>query len=70
MAHTIPLNVRQFIEHRFEQLSEEDQTILEAASVAGDPFSVAAVAAGTSLSEAAHRSAMRRVDASPSSPRR
>ena len=52
MAHTIPLNVRQFIEHRFEQLLEEDQTILEAASVAGDPFSVAAVAAGTALPEA------------------
>jgi DNA-binding winged helix-turn-helix (wHTH) protein/tetratricopeptide (TPR) repeat protein len=51
MAHTIPVNVRQFIEHRFEQLSEEDQAILEAASVAGDPFSVAAVVAGTSLSE-------------------
>ncbi len=51
IANTIPANVRQFIEHRFEQLSEEDQTILEAASVAGDPFAVAAIASGTSLSE-------------------
>jgi DNA-binding winged helix-turn-helix (wHTH) protein len=51
LTRTIPLNVRQFLEHRFEQLSEEDQTILEAASVAGNPFSVAAVAAATSLSE-------------------
>ena len=49
-ARTIPLNVRQFIERRFEQLSADDQAILEGASVAGDPFSVAAVAAGTSLS--------------------
>ena len=70
IAHTIPLNVRQFIEHRFEQLSDEDQAILEAASVAGDPFSVAAVAAGTSLLRGADRSAMRGVDASPSPPRR
>ncbi len=52
MAHTIPLDVRQFIEHGFEQLSEDDQSILEAASVAGDPFSIAAVAAGASLPEA------------------
>jgi predicted ATPase len=51
LTRTIPLNVRQFLEHRFERLSEEDQTILEAASVTGNPFSVAAVAAATSLSE-------------------
>lgn len=51
MAGAIPLNVRQFIEYRFEQLSADDAEILDAASVAGDPFSVAAVAAGTSLSE-------------------
>jgi predicted ATPase len=51
IARVIPASVRQFIEHRFEQLSTEEQTILEASSVAGDPFSVAAVAAATSLSE-------------------
>jgi predicted ATPase len=51
VAKMIPTSVRQFIEHRFEQLSGEDQSILEAASVAGDPFSVAAVAAGTSFPE-------------------
>ncbi len=49
IANVIPASVRQFIEHRFEQLSSEDQAILEGASVAGDPFSVAAVAAATSL---------------------
>ena len=51
IASVIPASVRQFIEHRFEQLSGEEQTILEASSVAGDPFSVAAVAAATSLPE-------------------
>ena len=51
VAHAIPLNVRRFIEHRLEQASDEDRQILEAASVAGDPFAVAAVAAGTTLSE-------------------
>jgi DNA-binding winged helix-turn-helix (wHTH) protein/predicted ATPase len=51
IASVIPASVRQFIEHRFEQLSSEEQTILEASSVAGDPFSVAAVAAATSLPE-------------------
>jgi DNA-binding winged helix-turn-helix (wHTH) protein/predicted ATPase len=50
-AKTIPLNVRQFIEHRFEQLTDDDRAVLESASVAGDPFPVAAVAAGTSLSQ-------------------
>jgi DNA-binding winged helix-turn-helix (wHTH) protein len=44
-----PLGVRQFIETQFERLADEDQSILEAASVAGDPFAIAAVAAGTSL---------------------
>jgi DNA-binding winged helix-turn-helix (wHTH) protein/predicted ATPase len=50
-AKLIPTSVRQFIERRFEQLSAEDQTILQAASLAGDPFSVAAVAAATSVRE-------------------
>jgi DNA-binding winged helix-turn-helix (wHTH) protein/predicted ATPase len=51
IAGVIPASVRQFIEHRFEQLSSEEQTILEASSVAGDSFSVAAVAAVTPLPE-------------------
>ena len=48
-ANVIPSSVRQFIEHRFEQLPVADQAILEAASVAGHPFPVAAVVAATSL---------------------
>jgi DNA-binding winged helix-turn-helix (wHTH) protein/predicted ATPase len=44
-ADPIPMNVRQFIERRFEELSEEDLGIVEAAAVAGEAFSVAAVAA-------------------------
>ena len=51
IASVIPSSVRQFIEHRFEQTSGEEQSILEAASVAGDPFSVAALVAATSLPE-------------------
>jgi tetratricopeptide (TPR) repeat protein len=51
MALTIPLNVHRFIEHHLERLSDEDQSILEAASVAGHPFRVATVATFTSLAE-------------------
>jgi DNA-binding winged helix-turn-helix (wHTH) protein/predicted ATPase len=51
MADVVPAGVRQFIERRFEQLSGEDQQILAAASVAGDPFCTAAVAAATALTE-------------------
>jgi DNA-binding winged helix-turn-helix (wHTH) protein/predicted ATPase len=51
IANVIPASVRQFIEHRFEELSCEEQPILEAASVAGHPFSVAALVAATSLPE-------------------
>lgn len=50
-ALTIPASIRQFIEHRFDQLSVEERAILEAASVAGNPFSVAAVVAATSQPE-------------------
>jgi DNA-binding winged helix-turn-helix (wHTH) protein/tetratricopeptide (TPR) repeat protein len=50
-ANETPTSVRQFIEHRFGQLSDDDQIVLEAASVAGDPFSVAAVAAASSWPE-------------------
>jgi predicted ATPase/DNA-binding winged helix-turn-helix (wHTH) protein len=51
IANVIPTSVRQFIEHRFEELSCEEQALLEAASVAGPLFSVAAVVAATSLPE-------------------
>jgi len=51
ISNVIPTSVRQFIEHRFEALTCEEQAILEAASVAGHPFSVAAVVAATSLPE-------------------
>ena len=50
-ANETPTSVRQFIEHRLGQLADEEQAVLEAASVAGDPFSVAAVAAATSWPE-------------------
>jgi predicted ATPase len=50
-AGMIPASLRQFIEAHVEQLSDEDQAVLAAASVAGHAFSVAAVAAGVSLSE-------------------
>jgi DNA-binding winged helix-turn-helix (wHTH) protein/tetratricopeptide (TPR) repeat protein len=42
----LPESLRQLIEQHLEQVSTEDQTILEAASVAGVEFSAAAVAAG------------------------
>jgi DNA-binding winged helix-turn-helix (wHTH) protein/predicted ATPase len=51
IASVIPATVRKFIEHQFERLGGEDQNILEAASVAGEPFPVAAVAAATGLSD-------------------
>ncbi|HEY6403206.1 MAG TPA: hypothetical protein VI479_17430, partial [Blastocatellia bacterium] len=51
IANLMPASVRQFIEHRFEELSSDEQAILEAASVAGHTFSVAAVVAATSLPE-------------------
>jgi predicted ATPase len=46
----IPTSVRQLIERYVEQLSSEEQAILEAASVVGSTFSVAAVAAAMALS--------------------
>ncbi|MFN0169545.1 MAG: AAA family ATPase [Bryobacteraceae bacterium] len=50
-AKLIPASVRQFIEHRVHIVSGQDQSILEAASVAGDPFCVSAVAAATAMPE-------------------
>jgi DNA-binding winged helix-turn-helix (wHTH) protein/predicted ATPase len=43
-ARVVPTSVRQFIERRFDQLSEDDQSIVEAASVVGDRFTVASIA--------------------------
>jgi DNA-binding winged helix-turn-helix (wHTH) protein len=50
-ARALPMNVRLFIDHRFESLTTDDRSILEAASVAGESFPVAAVVAGTTLGE-------------------
>jgi DNA-binding winged helix-turn-helix (wHTH) protein/predicted ATPase len=46
LREVIPASLRQYIEQHLEQLSEADQALLEAASVAGSTFAVAAVAAG------------------------
>ena len=45
----VPQNLRQMIEQQFEQLSAEDQQVLEAASVAGGEFSAAVVSAGLGM---------------------
>ena len=42
----VPPNIQQLIERQIDQISPEDQRILEVASVAGAEFSAAAVAAG------------------------
>ena len=46
LSGLMPTSLRQYIEQHIEQLAEADQALLEAASVAGHTFSVAAVAAG------------------------
>ena len=46
LREVIPTSLRQSIEQHLEQLSDEDQALLEAASVVGSTFAVAAVAAG------------------------
>jgi len=46
LSEVMPTSLRQYIEQHLEQLSEADQALLEAASVAGSTFAVAAVAAG------------------------
>jgi predicted ATPase len=46
VAHEVPKSLRQLIERQLEQLSSEEQQILEVASVARAEFSAAAVAAG------------------------
>ena len=49
----MPTSLRQYIEQHVEQLSDEDQTLLEAASVAGSTFTVATAAAGVAQADAA-----------------
>jgi DNA-binding winged helix-turn-helix (wHTH) protein/predicted ATPase len=46
LSGLVPTSLRRYIEQHLEQLSEVDQALLEAASVAGSTFAVAAVAAG------------------------
>jgi len=46
LSGLLPTSLRQYIEQHLEQLSEADQALLEAASVAGSTFAIAAVAAG------------------------
>jgi predicted ATPase/DNA-binding winged helix-turn-helix (wHTH) protein len=46
MAAGMPKTLRQMIERQLEQLSAEDQRVVEVASVVGTSFSAAAVAAG------------------------
>jgi predicted ATPase len=45
----LPTSLRQYIEQHVERLSDEEQALLEAASVAGHTFAVAAVAAAVPL---------------------
>jgi predicted ATPase len=45
----VPVSARQMIEQQFDRLSPEEQRVLEAASVAGSAYAVAAVAAGLEL---------------------
>jgi predicted ATPase len=46
LSGLVPTSLRRYTEQHLEQLSEADQALLEAASVAGSTFAVAAVAAG------------------------
>jgi DNA-binding winged helix-turn-helix (wHTH) protein len=46
LSEVIPTSLRQYIEQHLVQLSEADQALLEAASVAGNTFAVTTVAAG------------------------
>ena len=46
LREVVPASLRQYIEQHIEQLSAADQALLEAASVAGSTFAVAAVVAG------------------------
>jgi predicted ATPase len=46
LREILPASLRQYIEQHLEQVPEADQALMEAASVAGSTFAVAAVAAG------------------------
>lgn len=46
LGEIIPANLQQYIEQHLQRLSDDDRTLLEAASMAGSTFAVAAVAAG------------------------
>jgi DNA-binding winged helix-turn-helix (wHTH) protein/predicted ATPase len=52
LASVVPTDLQHLITQHIEHLSSDDQAILEAASVVGPNFSVAAVAAGVPLAEA------------------
>ncbi|RKT46216.1 ATP-binding protein [Thiocapsa rosea] len=52
-AANLPTDLQQFIEVQVERLKPAEQQVLEAASVAGPVFAIAAVAAALDLSEAA-----------------
>lgn len=49
VARVVPASIRQFIERRLDVIAADDMHILDAASVAGDPFSIAAIVAATDL---------------------
>ena len=51
VSDVLPSSIRQLIEQRIEQLSDEDQRVLEAASIAGDTFASATLACATQLHE-------------------
>jgi DNA-binding winged helix-turn-helix (wHTH) protein/predicted ATPase len=43
LGDIVPTNLRQYIEQQFGRLSDEDQALIESASIAGSTFTVAAV---------------------------
>ena len=51
VAGLIPVSISQFIERRIEALPPEDQRLLEAASAAGDSFTVSALVAAVGCNE-------------------
>ena len=51
VAGIVPDSLRLFIEQRIEQLAPEEQAILDAASIVGSTFAVAAVAAGLAYAD-------------------
>ena len=52
LSGLMPTSLRHYIEQQVEQLCGEDQALLEAASVAGSTFTVAAAAAGVAQADA------------------